>query len=367
MPLVLHDDRFDAVLGFLQMHSGDVTLGQIRNVFSPPLPVRTAHRLAQDLVTLGVLTSISGGRFRRYQLRTKPGAFGQVLWFHPDSAGALAVAAPAADPVKHRAAAAAKRDVRVVTNAATPKRAAPAEIDGTANVERSAASRNLRDEGVAAPVNAAVPAAEPDIRVVTNAATVMPVTKTIAGPRVQAVLDKVLPKLLTLSIVPERVLPELNQPAISVFVLKPGEDVADLATLVTAALDRLTEAEAVTYGCAPAAFARWREIQWPAGWVLQPRPPIEPLPPLALPKPLAPERLQVFLREVRYVVMNRIKSEALRPYLETQKGWLRGDETVDDWVAVLTAELNRLRIEDAIARNIPADRYRLWRKEAWPV
>jgi hypothetical protein len=50
-----------------------------------------------------------------------------------------------------------------------------------------------------------------------------------------------------------------------------------------------------------------------------------------------------------------------------QKGWLRGDETVDDWLAALTAELNRLRIEDAIARNIPADRSRLCRKKAWPA
>ena len=199
------------------------------------------------------------------------------------------------------------------------------------------------------------------------AAATLPATPTIPAARVQPVLDKVLPKCLATQITPDRVLPEARKPAIAAFVLKPGETVEDAATLLTAALDQLTAGDAAKYGCDAAAFARWREIYWPAGYALQPKPPAEPLPPLPLPKPMAPERVALFLREVRYVVTKLVKPAAVRPYLETQTAWLRGSETVDDWTAVLTAELNRLRLEDALARNIRPEQYRLWRKEAWPM
>jgi len=380
MPIVLSDPRADTVVRFLRGQSGSVSRGQIETQFKPRLQQRALQRLLASLVDVGLLATISDHRFRRYALRTKPGRFGSALWLDPESEAALALPTPpsAADAPARQAEPAAKppagdAPATKVTPVA-PAPAAPAPEPAATPPAASAPAPAITPppatvrgpqapatDGPALPVNATGLANTASALVAS-----LPATKTITPARVTLLLDRVLPRLWSNRITPDRVLAEMKQPAVTAFTLKPGETPEDLAVLVTAALDRATAADAAHYGCAGPNFARWREIQWPEHYALEPRQPVAPLPPLPLPKPMTPDRLAVFLREVQHVVTKAMRRDALRPYLETQKMWLRPGETVDDWVTVLAAELDRLRLEDAIQRNIRPEEFRAWRKDAWP-
>lgn len=356
MPLVLDDARSDTVVRFLRMQHGGATLNQIRSHFTPPIPARTVQRLLTSLVDIGALTSIGAKRNRRYQLRTKTGPLGNVVWIDPESEVGVrieevaAVQRPAeieAAPKRPRPAAGRPRPASPAAPTTTPASPAPAPA--------TAAAATASDPAV--PTQSVPPAAD----------LPLPVTKSIPAVRVGPILGRILPDFLRRQITPDRVAPELALPAVALFVLKPGESVDDLVSLVVAALDGMTAATAARYACDAAQFAAWREIQWPADSVLSPPPPSPPLPPLDLPPSVTPGRLPVLLREVAYVIKQRMKPEALRGYLETQKGWLRGAETVDDWVTVLTAELDRVRLDDAVGQyRVRPEQFRLWRKTTWP-
>jgi hypothetical protein len=314
------------------------------------------QRLLTSLVDIGALTSIGAKRNRRYQLRAKTGPLGNVVWIDPESEVGVQIEEVAAAQRPAKTEAAAKRPRH---GAGPPPPASPAASATSPAKAKPAPATPTAATGVEAAPTTQPTAAVADLP--------LPVTKTIPAARVGPILDRVLPDFLRRKITPDRVAPELSLPAVSLFVLKPGESVDDLVTLVVAALDRMTAVGAARYACDGAPFADWREIQWPAGSVLSPPPPSPPLPPLVLPPSVTSERLPVLLHEVAYVIKQRMTPEALRSYLETQKGWLRGAETVDDWVTVLTAELDRLRLDDAVGQyRVRPEQFRLWRKAAWP-
>jgi len=336
MPFVLHDPRFDTVVRLLRSQEHGVSLAAVRTQFSPPLPTRTVQRMLTSLVEIGALTSVGAKRNRRYILRVKPGAFGSVNWFDPDSQVGQMVA-PEPPP------AAGKKKVAAVVSTAT----------------QSAAKVTIPT------VKAPGAEAEPATSTAPVGLPPLPTTKSIVGARVEEVVARLVLGLVSQHITPDRIELEMKNPA-ALFALKPGETVEDATVLVTAALDRITIEAAAKYQIPKPTFAEWREIKWPAGYALEPRPAVAPLPPLPLPPNVTEARLPLFLREVSTVVTKPMKREQVRPYIETQKNWLRGSETVDDWVAVLTAELDRLRLDDAVTvYHIRPDQFRWWRARVW--
>lgn len=325
------------LLRYLTGRKEGATFAEIARQIQPPLPRRSVQRWLAALAQVGVLNHTGTAQSSRYSVRRRPGVLGTITWRDGStptaSPDATATSAPKSPPSKTS-----------TTAAPTVATAGPARKAQNLDVQSS-----MLDVGRSA-----------------SLAPSLPTVATIPAARVQPLLDQLLPNLLRQQIAPDRLANELKLPAVALFALKPGENVDDLITLVMAALDQLTPEQAAQYGCSRESFVTWREIVWPADSALHPTPYV-PLPPLVLAKPMAPERLALFLREVAHVVTHGITPAQLHPYLETQKAWLRGDETIDDWVAVLTAELNRLRVEDAVQRHIRPEAYRLWRKQAWPM
>jgi hypothetical protein len=261
MPLALHDPRCDTVIQFLRMQSRAASLEQIRDRFTPRMPERTAQRLLASLMSIGAVMTTGGSRTRRYQLRTKPGPLGSVVWFPADSAGGEMIRAeiPAPTPPAqvHRTPKPARASAPPVDpGAATPKvglglRSPPS---GDASIRSTPPSSGPSDPRVnrSTDTPAISPSGQPVNRSTgTPARTALPqeFAQLFASKLAQIIADRDDRRSAELDLQSAGAIEGLTPPEMETFL-----------PAALAQLDTLTAEDAARYHVTPAQYAAWRAV-----------------------------------------------------------------------------------------------------------
>jgi hypothetical protein len=231
--------------------------------------------MLSQLVALGVLTTTGSTSTRLFHLRTKPGAFGHVVWFHPDSEyGAMICGAipPSPPPrVRKPAVPRAPNAQHPTSNVERPvtARSEPREADaGTPPVSVSAkAERAIRSTG-SGQVGAAPQAGKPALpgHTAPLPAPVAEAPTPAASKRPRAALSPQFAKLFASS-APGVISSACNRSRCELYLqsdaaiegLTPPQIEAYLPAAL-AQLDVLTVDDAARCGVTAAEFAAWRRV-----------------------------------------------------------------------------------------------------------